>query len=183
LHKNRFWLSETPDIEGSRSWNTAYIRFCQWILFKVKGSSTQFYFFNTHLDNYSWEAKAKGAKLILSKMASIQNTYGKYPIFLTGDMNSLEGFPAYNIFTQANEYSFDPLKDSKYLSKNKPHGPTATFTDFHLGGPFVLIDHIFVRLDDKFKIVNYGVLSDIWDNNYTPSDHRPVVIDVELLNS
>lgn len=43
-----------------------------------------------------------------------------------------------------------------------------------------LIDYIF--LYDPLKCVNvlqHATLTDYWDNGYTPSDHRPIIADLQ----
>ena len=67
-HKT-FWLSETPDVPYSRSWETACTRICTWGIFKHKESGKVFAFVNTHLDHRSLMAKNNGMKLILKKLS------------------------------------------------------------------------------------------------------------------
>jgi endonuclease/exonuclease/phosphatase family metal-dependent hydrolase len=59
-----FWLSETPEIPGSASWNTACERICTWARF---GDLTAA---NTHLDHISEEARLEGVRLILRRVSS-----------------------------------------------------------------------------------------------------------------
>ena len=59
-----FWLSETPDVAGSRSWETACTRICTWATFTDKKTGIDFTHFNTHLDHRSKLAQINGVKLI-----------------------------------------------------------------------------------------------------------------------
>ena len=85
LGSDTFWLSETPRVPGSMSWDTACTRNCTWGLFRDKKTGRKFRYYNTHLDHVSNEARVKGMRLILSEMRRLSQ--GE-TVFLTGDMNS-----------------------------------------------------------------------------------------------
>ena len=87
-----FWLSDTPETPGSRSWGNHYTRICTWARFTSKGGRNPFYLFNTHLDHESQEARAKSAVLILKRMAAREDAAS--PVILTGDFNAGESNPA-----------------------------------------------------------------------------------------
>ncbi len=59
-----FWLSETPEVHRSRSWDSAFPRMVTYGLFREAGRTESFYFINTHLDNISPEARLQGARMI-----------------------------------------------------------------------------------------------------------------------
>jgi endonuclease/exonuclease/phosphatase family metal-dependent hydrolase len=44
-----FWLSDTPDIPGSKGWGNVLPRTCTWVRLVDKDSGQAFYFYNTHL--------------------------------------------------------------------------------------------------------------------------------------
>jgi endonuclease/exonuclease/phosphatase family metal-dependent hydrolase len=67
------------------------------------------------------------------------------------------------------------LQDAKEKSKNPAHGPSATFIGFQ----FEANDQIdYILVTENITVINYGVLADVWDNNFPPSDHRPIIADV-----
>jgi endonuclease/exonuclease/phosphatase family metal-dependent hydrolase len=72
-----FMLSETPEVPGSTSWNTACERICTWADFG------RLNVFNTHLDHISEEARSKGVELILSRI--------KGHALVMGDFNDCPG--------------------------------------------------------------------------------------------
>lgn len=81
-----FWLSETPEVVGSRSWDAACRRIATWGRFRYLADPTQeFYFFNTHLDHVSEAARLNGAKLIIERIAQRQKP--DVPVMITGDFN------------------------------------------------------------------------------------------------
>ncbi len=80
-----YWLSETPDVPGSKGWDARYPRTATWTLLKDKRSGKMFYFVNTHLDHRGVEARKEGLALVVRKIAEM-NPNG-YPMVLTGDFN------------------------------------------------------------------------------------------------
>ena len=91
-----FWLSNTPDIPGSRCGASYWPRICTWASVCVKNDmcaagsaagASAFRIYNTHLDNEYKSSARCGTELILSR---ISDTYAadRLPVILTGDMNS-----------------------------------------------------------------------------------------------
>ena len=91
LENGTFWLSETPEVVGSRSWNSACRRICTWARLRDRRTGQIFLHFNTHLDHISEEARQKGAELILSQIEAMGQGL---PCFLTGDLNCRADSPA-----------------------------------------------------------------------------------------
>lgn len=84
-----FWLSDTPDIPGSRYTNQSECpRTCTVLyLYDIKKARV-IRVYNTHLDHIGSEARSQGLKLIMDKIS--QTDYmGKVPFILTGDFNAL----------------------------------------------------------------------------------------------
>jgi endonuclease/exonuclease/phosphatase family metal-dependent hydrolase len=46
-----FWLSDTPDVAGSRTWGNLVPRMATWALFEEKDDHAPFFHLNTHLDH------------------------------------------------------------------------------------------------------------------------------------
>lgn len=82
---HNFWLSETPDVPASKSWNSRCHRMVTWGRFAFIGSEHEFYFFNTHFDHKSEEARQKSAYLVLERTSKLGD---KLPVILVGDFNS-----------------------------------------------------------------------------------------------
>eukprot|EP01118_Nematostelium_gracile_P011866 TRINITY_DN4280_c0_g1_i2.p1 TRINITY_DN4280_c0_g1~~TRINITY_DN4280_c0_g1_i2.p1 ORF type:complete len:371 (-),score=69.07 TRINITY_DN4280_c0_g1_i2:20-1132(-) len=88
IDSDYIWLSETPNVENSKSWGGDERALCM-AVFKWKKSNNQtVIMFNTHLDVHSELARRNQGKMI----AEIHHTYlQRYPgslFFLTGDFNS-----------------------------------------------------------------------------------------------
>lgn len=80
-----FWLSETPHVAVSKSWDSANPRFVNWVDLKDRQSGKEFRYWNTHLDHVGHEARAKGAALIVQACEPFRKDL---PQLLTGDMNA-----------------------------------------------------------------------------------------------
>jgi len=175
LEGSTFWLSETPDVPGSKSWDAAITRIVTWAEFKDKATDKIFFHFNTHFDHRGVRAREESARLLLSRIEKIA---GPSPVVVTGDFNFNESSPGYKILTGAAEAagSQQTLSDARYLSLNGHHGPTTTFNSFKSpGAAESKIDFILVK--GTVKVLQHGVLSDVWDGRL-PSEHFPVLAEV-----
>ena len=83
-----FWLSETPE-KPSKGWDAECYRTATWALMKDKATGNKFYFVNTHLDHVGAEAQKNGLKLIVEKIAQLNDD--GYPVVLVGDFNMEPG--------------------------------------------------------------------------------------------
>lgn len=83
-----FWLSETPE-KPSKGWDAECFRTATWALMKDKATGSKFYFVNTHLDHVGAEAQKNGLKLIVEKIAQLNDD--GYPVVLVGDFNMEPG--------------------------------------------------------------------------------------------
>ncbi|AWG27136.1 endonuclease/exonuclease/phosphatase family protein [Flavobacterium kingsejongi] len=167
LDNATFWLSEHPD-QVSMGWDAAYKRVCTYGLFQDKATNKKFYVFNTHFDHVGDVARIKSAQLIIEKIKAI-NTQN-LPFFLSGDFN-LESDSA------PIQYIASQLNDSKAVAE-LVYGPAGTFNNFEFTKPVTMrIDYIFTS-KKGITVKKYAVLSNSDQCKY-PSDHFPVLIDVE----
>ena len=155
-----FWLSETPDTP-SKGWGAGNYRDCTWILFKEKASGRMFYHFNTHLDHAVAKAQTEGAKLIRSRMNTI-NKDG-LPMILTGDMNVAQDSPVCASFQMDNVRKSTEDTDSDVTC----HG---------YGSKTQVIDHIFSH---GFTAWYFQTVKGPWNGLTYISDHNPVMAELE----
>ena len=80
-----YWLSETPTIGGSISWNSMRARHCNWMRLKDKQTGKEFRVLNLHLDHKTTEAKRKQTEMVVEDAAQYDS---KFPQILCGDFNS-----------------------------------------------------------------------------------------------
>lgn len=95
VDKGTFWLSDTPDVpsafKGTKHW-----RICTWARFEKIETGTQFYLFNTHLDNGGEAIRKLEMELIGQKLQEINKD--KIPAIFMGDLNSLITSSIFNNF-------------------------------------------------------------------------------------
>lgn len=92
LDKGNFWLSETPDVAGSKGWDAALERVASWVKLKDRQTGKIFMAVNTHFDHVGHQARKESAKLIMRK---IQEIVGDRPAVVTGDFNITDEDEAY----------------------------------------------------------------------------------------
>ncbi|WP_207423225.1 endonuclease/exonuclease/phosphatase family protein [Desertivirga brevis] len=169
LDSGNFWLRETP-AEPGKGWDADCCnRICSWAKFSDKSSGKKFYVFNVHFDHRGVVARRESGKLMLSKIKEIAKDA---PVICTGDFNST---PDTEQIKTLSSY----LQDSYVTTQMPPYGPVGTFTAFKLAAPMKdRIDYVFLSKD--FLVKKYAALTDVKERRY-PSDHLPVVVDVEFV--
>jgi endonuclease/exonuclease/phosphatase family metal-dependent hydrolase len=171
----QFWLSETPEVEASISWNSAFPRICTWARFLHRKSNKSFYLYNTHLDHHSQEAKDRGIQIIREYIAK-QRALDGLPALLTGDFNSFPGEIPIRLLRGEIEVigKKNELTDAYSIISGNPG---LTFHSFKGGDSGEPIDYIFATAE--FEILS--VLIDRCQiNGGYPSDHYPVVAKVQF---
>lgn len=163
-----FWLSETPDVPGSMSWNVSLPRMVTWGLFELTGSGARFYLYNTHFAHRSQdeEARRRSAEVILTRARELPSDL---PIVLTGDFNAPAGQEVYKILSQH-------FEDAWQVAAQKI-GPEATFHGFRGTVTGSRIDWILYKAPWKVTEAETFLYNE--DGRY-PSDHYPVFVVFEL---
>ena len=165
-----FWLSETPDIPGSRSWSAACTRIVTWIRLFDKKENRDLMVFNTHFDHLSEQARVESARLLINRIKQIA---GQEIVILAGDFNTTDTTGAYHIITKPDpDFSMD---DTRKLAGKNSTGPPYTF----IGFPFHpekndIIDFIFISRNYDLRVVE-NLIIDFHRNDKYPSDHLPVM--------
>jgi endonuclease/exonuclease/phosphatase family metal-dependent hydrolase len=175
LDKNTFWLSETPEMPGSKGWDADVTRVCSWVKLRDRWTFKTFYHFNTHFDHMGQTARRESARLIVARIRNI--TKLNAPVILTGDFNAGPNSDAYRaIITNST------LQDSKLLTKIPHYGPDSTWSTFFVGQRFGdRIDYIFVT-PHNLKTLQHATLTDS-NCKYYPSDHLPVLAELSVINT
>lgn len=163
LQWGTFWLSETPNVAGSKSWDANITRICTWALFVSTSAKDTFYVFNTHFDHKGVTAREKSAALLCD---SIQAKANKHLYLVMGDFNFTDTSPAYNILRSCKATVIDSYKER--LPENTASG---TAPGFKVG------ERVGNRIDYIFHSPRYTTLHTVIPNdndgvNY-PSDHLP----------
>ena len=174
-----FWLSETPDVPASKSWNTCCTRVCSYLILRDRVTGRRFCFANTHTDHVSAEAREKGMLLIVERMKK----FGEgAPIIFTGDHNCCyDEAPAKAVRRI--------LRDCRDITETEDPGPHNTFQGFgkYKDGPVnregatkdYCIDYIYVS--DGTRVLDFTTHDDKRPGtDLYPSDHFPVTATIVL---
>ncbi len=172
LASGTFWLSETPDVPGSRGWDAACNRVVTWIQLKDKLSKKDFFVFCTHFDHMGEMARRNSAKLLVHAVDSLA---GNEAVVVLGDFNALPGSEPYMIITDYTNTKH--LNDSR-LKSTVLDGPEYTFTGFAVAEePGGRIDYVFVK---NISNIEYYKVNPANNGEFYPSDHLPVNVGLWL---
>ena len=164
--KKTLWLSETPD-KVSKGWDAALNRTVTIVKLKKIKSSKEFYYFNTHFDHVGETARTESSKLLVKEIEKLKT----FPVILTGDFNYTSSAEGYKIIISS-------LSDGSKISKTKSTGGNISFNGFGKEiEPDNKIDFIFVN--NNIEVLNHSIDTTIYNGLY-PSDHYPVISEVEL---
>ena len=167
LETHDYWLSETPEVVGSKSWDTSLPRMVTWARFRDKPTGRTFVFANTHFDHMSEEARARSAKLVRARLGQLPPTE---PVLLVGDFNAAaKASAAYSTLTAGgfltDLYRAAPQRSGEDL--NSFHGYRAPRHDG------IHIDWLLGRGGWQARsgeVVTFAV------DGQHPSDHFPVMV-------
>ncbi len=180
-----FWLSETPDVPGSKSWGTAHTRVCSWMRLKDRNTGKTLCFVNAHTDT-SVLARKEGMSLIVRRMNEIAPS--GTPVVFTGDHNCHESSEPAKAVSRL-------LKNALYISETAPTGPWRTYnarkcldrepSTLDILNSIVArhgwnrIDYIYVS--EGVRVRSYATHGDVRPGTRLyPSDHFPITAEIEL---
>jgi endonuclease/exonuclease/phosphatase family metal-dependent hydrolase len=165
-----FWLSETPNVPGSKSWDSSLPRMATWVRLKDrKADGKPVLLVNTHFDHVGKMARVESAKLLRDHLGPLGEGCS---VVVTGDFNSGEGSEPYQALFGLRGKDESPVLDSyrvAHPTREVGEGTTTGFTDGPNSGK--RIDWIGVSRD--WKVVAAGIDRTARDGR-TPSDHFPV---------
>jgi endonuclease/exonuclease/phosphatase family metal-dependent hydrolase len=169
-----FWLSDTPEVQGSIGWESSLPRIVTWMELVDKNSHEHFFFFNTHFAYDSDSARIMSSKILLSSVEKISEGF---PFIITGDFNMPPTSTGYKILTGPAE-SVPLFKDAYSISEKRPSGPSYTFNGFFDKPGTDRIDYIFVK--NGMKVLEHKTIVKK-DKGIFISDHWPVEATVQLI--
>lgn len=162
-----FWLSDTPEIPGSKGWGASLPRVVTWLELVDRNNHEHFLCFNTHFAHDSDSARISSSRILLKEVERIS---AGYPFIVTGDFNMLPNSQGYTILTGPDE-SVPLLKDTYFVSQKRPSGPASTFNGFSDKPGAGRIDYVFVR--NGMKVLDHHTVIKK-TNGVFISDHWPV---------
>lgn len=166
-----FWLSETPDQPGSKSWDSSLPRMATWVKLRDRraADARPILFLNTHFDHRGVLARAESARLLRRQILSLGE--GCF-VIVTGDFNADEDSQPYRALFGQVEDQASPLVDAFRAAHPQPAPNEGTFSGFRADAiDGARIDWIGVSRD--WHIVRVEIDRTSRDGR-TPSDHFPV---------
>ena len=97
LDRGVFWLSETPDVVGSRGWDAALHRIATWVMLRDRACLPDTLFvFNAHFDHVGEVARERSAVVLRHRIDAI---VGSHAVFVMGDFNAAANSPVHAVLT------------------------------------------------------------------------------------
>lgn len=161
LDLGNFWLSETPETPGL-GWDAVENRTCSYALLEDKQTNEKFAVFNTHLDHIGTTAMSEGVRLVANKT----EVFDGIKTVVMGDFNVMPDTVPYNMMLE------NGFEDARAIATEAD-----CINSFHAyGNASKMIDFIFVK--NRIKVKEVKTATDRI-NDMCPSDHYPVVADID----
>ncbi|WP_420454163.1 endonuclease/exonuclease/phosphatase family protein [Rubrivirga sp.] len=162
-----FWLSETPDVPGSQSWDAALPRIATWGRFRDRATGAELVHLNTHFDHVGEEARRQAARLIAARLPGLAD--GGAAV-VTGDLNATPDSEP--VTTLVDGLGLD---DARLASATPAEGPARTWNGFGQATDDRRIDYVFVLSPARvlaFRTID-ATIGDVMgtDNGRELSDH------------
>lgn len=174
-----YWLSPTPDIPWTTGWAEAQLwRILIWAHLRQISDGRELYFASTHFDPND-PNQEMSAPLVLQRTEPWAK---RMPAIVVGDFNTDRGEAGYYILTNGiggEGFHFIDTFDiaqSWYIETNQSPIPEYD--------PLQKIDHIFLSEGTtQWRVPRWAVDMYVYgEKNRYPSDHYPIISEIEILN-
>ncbi len=172
-----FWLSETPDVVESISWDSACVRICTWAKLVEKSTGDVLWVYNAHLDHVSQLAREKGVELVARRIAE-RGEDG--PFVLMGDFNAGEDNAVVKYLTGAGMIGgakVGVVMVDTFRVIQPDAEEVGTFNGFAGKSDGAKIDFIFTQAGTE--VLDAAIVRDNVDGRYA-SDHFAVTAKIKL---
>ncbi len=179
LDGGTFWLSDTPHVVASNTWDAACNRVCSWVSLSDTASERQFAVYNAHYDHKSTKAREKSPVVIVEQI--VAQGHEKHPLILMGDFNSSPSSPQMAYLLEGKARLDEEERKSPVLFKNTLPAEiaekSATFHGWRGRKDGRQIDYVLLGKGPEHRVVSSAVNRFEKDGRY-PSDHYPVTAEV-----
>ncbi|MFO0828106.1 MAG: endonuclease/exonuclease/phosphatase family protein [Phycisphaerales bacterium] len=159
-----FWLSETPEVPGSKSWDSSLPRIATFARLIDKESNRALYVFNLHLDHQGANARLEAARVVAARIKGRKHAD---PVILLGDFNT--GPATAPIRALLDDAALGLVDAWRVANPDKPErGSFNGWAETCAG------DRIDFMLPSKSFAVESCVIDDAKPNGRWPSDHASV---------
>ncbi len=162
------WLSETPDVYLSKSWDSAFPRMMSHCRLLDRKTGTAMDAIVTHLDHQGEEARVNQAKIIAHRARQADA-----PVVVMGDFNAPPDSQVHQVLTAPET----PLYDT-WQALDETEGEAA-FTHHGFTGIPQRARMDWVLASRRFRVRAAAILHDQENGSY-PSDHFPYMVDLDI---
>jgi endonuclease/exonuclease/phosphatase family metal-dependent hydrolase len=171
LDGGHFWLSETPDKPGSKSWDAALTRMVTWVKLRDRRQprAKPIVFFNTHFDHRGAQPRTESARLLRRRVAEMA---ASSRVIVTGDFNAGEASNPYLAFFDAEAGRPSPVSDTYRTAHPARAAEEGTFSSFKAGAKDGgRID--WIAVSREWRVIG-AAIDRTEREGRAPSDHFPV---------
>ncbi len=170
VETGHFWLSETPDVPGSKSWDSSLPRIATWVKFYYRPEKRFFIHYNTHFDHRGEIARLESARQMVAPMYSHELNV---PAILTGDFNAAGGT------SEPWKALIDGGLTDLWENAQERKGEANTWNGFKTPDPakYRRIDWIFATPGVTALTCEIDAVQ---EGGHFPSDHMPVIARILL---
>lgn len=169
LKSGDIWLSETPDVAGSRSFDSTFPRLMTWLKIQPVNSKIPLMIVNTHLDHVKPETRQRQVEVLLDQLSVIWKQ--DCPLVLMGDFNESPD----NVVRRTIDGKIRGLQDAWKLFNSVEETSHHAFKGELQNG--ARIDWILI--DRSLKVESCLMDKSHTEGRY-PTDHFPVICTVTL---
>jgi endonuclease/exonuclease/phosphatase family metal-dependent hydrolase len=167
LNYGTFWISDTPDVPGSKSWGSGDIRIGTWLILKHKHTGKKICYINTHLD-FGDTVQVNSMTLIMQKFEELGKDCDYW--ISTGDYNMYS-------YSKGMKPIEGKLKNTRLAAPAGKTDNDRTYNAADPTRPSDPVDHVLCSVD--MEVVEYHTIDDSYGVPYV-SDHYPVYAIVKL---
>lgn len=163
------WLSETPDVAGSKSFDSAFPRLMTGAVLKHKAVLKPLLVVNTHFDHIKPSTRVEQARVLSTEVKKVIEP--DHRLILMGDYNDSPDSETRQVVSATFPHLQDAWRLFNHVEETSHHGFNS---EINAGSR---IDWILV--DQKTKIVD-SFLDKSHRGDVYPSDHYPVIAKIKL---
>jgi len=169
LGSGDLWLSETPEIAGSISFNSSFPRLMTWSYLQIKNSTKKIFIVNAHLDHVKQETRISQVQVMLEQIRKYWDPASA--LIIMGDFNDGPEGDVRKLIEKEFSFLIDPWKKFNSFEESSHHG----FKGEEQNG---------ARIDWILIPDNLDVSKCTMDKSNIrgkfPSDHFPIICEIKI---
>ena len=170
IQEKEFWLSKTPDVFQSKSWDSAFPRMISCIKATFLENGRPVWAGVTHLDHIGKEARNQQAKIVAEWF-----NQKKEDLILMGDFNDSPASTVHKTLTAPETGLHDTWEMLGYKEDQK------NFTYHRFDGVPEKFRMDWILVSSGFDVINAFIIKDKF-NGFYPSDHFPYMVDLACIS-